>query len=63
MAHKKQKLIIHLRENGGGLWVQMMDKLRKGDDTRTPLQFTYEAADCRIFYTAESWADPVEAWK
>ncbi|KAF6828647.1 hypothetical protein CPLU01_08416 [Colletotrichum plurivorum] len=48
---------------GGGLWVQMVDKLRKGDETRTPLQFTYEAADCRIFYTAESWADPVEAWK
>ncbi|KAF6806482.1 hypothetical protein CSOJ01_08830 [Colletotrichum sojae] len=48
---------------GGGLWVQMVDKLRKDVETRTPLQFTYEAADCRIFYTAESWADPFEAWK
>ncbi|KAJ0158797.1 hypothetical protein CTA2_10899 [Colletotrichum tanaceti] len=42
---------------------QSQDQIRKGDKTATPLQYIYEAADCRIFYTAESYADPVEAWK
>lgn len=37
--------------------------MRKGDKACTPLQYTYEAADCRIFYTHESFADPVAAWK
>ncbi|KAK1990798.1 hypothetical protein LX36DRAFT_591923 [Colletotrichum falcatum] len=43
--------------------LQSQDQIRKGDKTATPLQYIYEAADCRIFYTAESYADPVEAWK
>ncbi|GJC97796.1 peptidase s41 family protein [Colletotrichum higginsianum] len=42
---------------------QSQDQIRKGDETATPLQYIYEAADCRIFYTAKSYADPVEAWK
>ncbi|KAK5169798.1 uncharacterized protein LTR77_005776 [Saxophila tyrrhenica] len=33
--------------------VNFQNSLRKGDDTYTPLQFVYEASDCRFFYTAE----------
>jgi hypothetical protein len=29
----------------------------------TPLQYVYEAADCRIFYTSVSWRDPEAAWR
>ncbi|KAH9881623.1 hypothetical protein IAQ61_000350 [Plenodomus lingam] len=43
--------------------IQSQDQIRKGDKTATPLQFIYEAADCRIFYTAETFADPDAAWK
>lgn len=42
---------------------QSQDQIRKGDKTATPLQFVYEASDCKIFFTAESFADPVAAWK
>lgn len=43
--------------------VQSQDQIRKGDKTATPLQFIYEASDCRIFYTAASFWDPDVAWK
>jgi hypothetical protein len=43
--------------------VNLRDHIRKGDDTETPLEFVYEAADCRFFYTAEMIADPVPVWK
>jgi hypothetical protein len=42
--------------------VQVMESMRKGDKTGTPLQFVYEAADCRIFYTTESYINPEAAW-
>lgn len=42
---------------------QSQDQIRKGDKTATPLQFIYEAADCKIFYTADTYADPDAAWK
>lgn len=42
---------------------QSQDQVRKGDKTATPLQFIYEAADCKIFYKADSYADPDAAWK
>lgn len=43
--------------------VQMQLAMRKGDKSSTPLQYIYEAADCRIFYTHESFADPITIWK
>lgn len=43
--------------------VQSQDQVRKGDKSATPLQYIYEAADCRIFYTAETFSDPDAAWK
>lgn len=42
---------------------QSQDQIRKGDKTATPLNFIYEAADCKIFYTAETYMDPDAAWK
>jgi hypothetical protein len=32
-----------------------------GDDS-TPLQFLYEPADCRLFFTAENYIDPATTW-
>lgn len=42
---------------------QSQDQVRKGDKTATPLQYIYEASDCKIFYTADTYADPDAAWK
>lgn len=43
--------------------INVRDGLREGDATGTPLQFTYEPADCRIFYTAEMTVDVTAVWK
>jgi hypothetical protein len=32
--------------------INLQNNIRPGDETMTPLQFVYEAADCRFFYTA-----------
>ena len=39
------------------------DGIREGDETQTPLQFIYEPADCRIYYTPEMAVDQTAAWK
>ncbi|KAF2196112.1 hypothetical protein GQ43DRAFT_499809 [Delitschia confertaspora ATCC 74209] len=41
---------------------QTQEQIRKGDETETPLQFIYEAADCKIFYTLKTLTNPQEAW-
>jgi len=46
-----------------GTRVQTQDQLRKGDKTGTPLQYIYEAADCKIFYTQATWLGQEAAWK
>lgn len=43
--------------------VNARDGIRQGDLTETPLQFRYEAADCRIFYTPEMVIDETAVWK
>lgn len=35
---------------------------RIGDDSNTPLQYVYEAADCRLYFTPEMLYDPVFLW-
>lgn len=45
---------------GGG--VNGRNNLRVGDDTLIPLQFVYEAADCRLWWTKEMLYDPVLLW-
>lgn len=54
---------IALRVGDSSSRAQSQDQIRKGDKTATPLQFIYEAADCRIFYTPDSYSDPDLAWK
>ncbi|KAI7321851.1 beta-galactosidase [Hortaea werneckii] len=43
--------------------VNFRNNIRKGDDTLTPLQFIYEAADCRFFYTPEMYARQEAIWE
>jgi hypothetical protein len=43
--------------------VNARDALRQGDDSGTPLQFRYEPADCRIYYTAQMTTDISASWK
>ncbi|KAG9696194.1 hypothetical protein KCU95_g4457, partial [Aureobasidium melanogenum] len=51
---------------GGILLVQasvnFRNNIRKGDESETPLQHIYEAADCRFFYTPEMYADQAAVW-
>ncbi|RMZ66178.1 peptidase s41 family [Pyrenophora seminiperda CCB06] len=43
--------------------LQSQDQVRKGDRSGTPLQYIYEASDCRLFYTPVTYADTDAAWK
>lgn len=51
------------RAGDGNSRLQVQDQLRKDDETHTPLQFVYEAADCRLFYTRETLLHPEALWK
>lgn len=46
--------------NGGGVNFRNAYQEGKGD---LPLQFEYQAADCRLFYTAENYIKPHTTWK
>jgi hypothetical protein len=43
--------------------MNVRDGIRQGDTTGTPLQFRYEPADCRIYYTPAMAVDQTAAWK
>ncbi|KAH8727166.1 hypothetical protein GQ44DRAFT_748513 [Phaeosphaeriaceae sp. PMI808] len=43
--------------------VNLKDNLREGDASKTPLEFIYEAADCRMFFTAGMISDVTQVWK
>lgn len=43
--------------------VNIRNNIRLGDESVTPLQFIYEAADCRRFYTADMVFDQSLVWK
>ncbi|WPG99302.1 Hypothetical protein R9X50_00211500 [Acrodontium crateriforme] len=43
--------------------LNFQSNIRQGDDTVTPLQFVYEAADCRLFYTASQIMDQSLVWQ
>jgi hypothetical protein len=43
--------------------VNLKDNLRQGDASKTPLEFIYEAADCRMFFTAGMVSDVTQVWK
>jgi len=43
--------------------VNLKDNLRQGDASKMPLEFMYEAADCRMFFTAPMISDVTQVWK
>ncbi len=47
------------------LSVNLRDQIRREDSETngTPVQFLYDAADCRIFYTADTWSDYSQLWR
>ncbi|OJI98794.1 hypothetical protein ASPVEDRAFT_147979 [Aspergillus versicolor CBS 583.65] len=42
--------------------VNLRDQIRRDDPSNTPLQFKYEAADCRIFFTPKTWYNYTNLW-
>ncbi|KAL3477527.1 hypothetical protein BJX99DRAFT_257343 [Aspergillus californicus] len=46
------------------LTINLRDQIRAGNDdaSSVPLQFRYEAADCRIFYTPSTWYNYTNLW-
>ena len=43
--------------------INLRDNIREGDKSVTPLNFVYEAADCRLFYTMDMIQDVSVVWK
>ena len=43
--------------------VNLKDNLRMNDKSGVPLEFMYEAADCRMWFTAKMVTDVTEVWK
>lgn len=41
--------------------INLRDQVRKGQEV--PLQFVYDAADCRIFWTPQTWYNYTYLWK
>lgn len=42
--------------------VNFCNNIGKGDESWTPLQHIYQAADCRFFYTPQMYADQAAVW-
>lgn len=43
--------------------INLRDNMRMGDTSGVPLEFIYEAADCRFFYTNDMYRDVTNVWK
>lgn len=43
--------------------INFADAIRPDDKSETPLQFVYEAADCRLFRTPDMLTDVTEMWR
>lgn len=41
----------------------LRNNIREGDDSATPLQFIYEAADCRLFFTRDMYTKQSLIWQ
>ena len=54
--------VMHAINRSKSLSINSRNKLRRGDEFLTPLQFAYDAADCRFFYTAEMYANQSKVW-
>ena len=42
--------------------INFRNNIRERDESVTPLQYVYEAADCRLFYTPEMYASQASVW-
>ncbi|KAK0885694.1 hypothetical protein LTR87_000397 [Friedmanniomyces endolithicus] len=61
-----QSLVLHAfsrLSNPNAGRANFENNIREGDDSVTPLQFVYEAADCRFFYTADMILDQSLVWQ
>ncbi|KAK5048530.1 hypothetical protein LTR84_005620 [Exophiala bonariae] len=54
---------VAVTRSNKGLSINGRNHYRIDDTTQTPLQFVYEASDCRIWYTAEMIADITLLWE
>ncbi|OCK80288.1 hypothetical protein K432DRAFT_353352 [Lepidopterella palustris CBS 459.81] len=64
LAYPKQLFKRAMQDENGALGqINAADNLRKGDTSQTPLEFVYEAADCKLFYTADMYLDVTKVWK
>lgn len=63
-AEFNKSLPVHSNEFpfifGGG--INLRNEYAPEDDV-TPQQFTYQAADCRLFYTADNWFSQEAIWR
>ncbi|KIW19698.1 hypothetical protein PV08_00272 [Exophiala spinifera] len=57
---RSQAVTLGASSAGG---VNGRNHFRFGDESETPLQFVYEAADCRLWWTKEMLYDPVFLWE
>lgn len=65
-ANDTTALLLPNRTANQDVWVtfasvNLRDQIRKGENV--PLQFVYEAADCRIFYTPQTWYNYTALWQ
>ena len=51
------------RSTSGTFSLNMADGIQLDDESETPLQFIYQAADCRLFFTPEMISDGSATWK
>lgn len=56
-------IVFERQAPGTSVNVNFRDGIRDTDETETPLQFVYEAADCRILYTKAMTVDVTAIWK
>jgi len=53
---------VLLRRAGQDGQIQIQDQVRKGDSSESTLQYTYEDADCRMFWTTRTLFEPQALW-
>ena len=58
-----EQVLLRASLSSGNPQLNLRNNIRVGDDDeRTPMQFIYEAADCRLFYTAEQIFNQSAVW-
>lgn len=55
--------VSHAIYRGWAYGLNVRDGVRKNDDSGVALQFKYEEADCRLYYTAEMTVNASAIWK